>query len=762
MSNRLFLVLFSLCFFVSSLSLSAQVYLDADADLEARVEDALSRMTLREKVDMLHAQSKFSSPGVARLGIAGIWCTDGPHGIRPEVMWDEWNQAGWTNDSCTAFPALTCLAATWNTDLAHAYGVALGEEAVYRNKSVVLGPGVNIYRTPLNGRNFEYMGEDPYLSATMVVPYIKGLQSNGVAACVKHYALNNQEVNRHGYDVEVSDRALYEIYLPAFKAAVMEGKAWSIMGAYNLYKGQHACHNQYLLRDILRGEWGFDGAVISDWGGAHNTDEAVMNGLDLEYGTWTNGTTTNNREYDNYFLADPLLKGIAEGRYTEQQVDEKVRNVLRLIFRTSMNKNRGFGSMVSESHVRTAREVAAEGVVLLKNDGALLPLSSKDQHILVVGENAIKMMTVGGGSSQLKVKYEVSPLQGIENKAQEKGGFEVMYERGYTSGEKIIQDNLDFGEKLDDPRTAAQMVSDAVKAAKQADIVIFVGGLNKKPHQDCEDSDRESYNLPYGQDELIKALAEANKRLVVVNVSGNAVAMPWVDKVPAIVQTWYSGTEGGNGLADVLFGDVNACGKLPFSFMKTLKDYPAHQYGEEAYPGVGSRLVYKEDIFVGYRYADKVNNKTTLFPFGHGLSYTTFDYGTAQITNPYRTEQKPVRNTARRMRKKGTPQMKRNESLFITIPITNTGYRDGKEVVQLYIADKKSSLPRPVKELKAFQKVMIKAGETKNVTFAITDDMLRFFDPDKHEWVSEIGDFEAIIGSSATDQRKVVKFQLQD
>ena len=393
--------------------MTAQVYLDPNAPLEARIEDALSRMTLQEKVNILHAQSKFSSPGVARLGIRGLWTTDGPHGIRPEVMWDEWNQAGWTNDSCTAFPALTCLAATWNPDLAHLYGKMLGEEALYRGKDVVLGPGVNIYRTPFNGRNFEYMGEDPYLASQMVVPYIQGLQSNGVAACVKHYALNNQEVNRHGYNVNLSDRALYEIYLPAFKAAVQQGGAWSIMGAYNLYKNQHACHNQYLLNEILRKEWGFDGAVISDWGGAHDTDEAVNYGLDLEFGTWTNGTTVNNKEYDNYFLADPFLKGLKEGRYTQEQLDGKVRNVLRLIFRTAMKPDKGFGSMVSAEHRLAARRIAAEGIVLLKNDAGLLPISSEVKKILVVGENAIKMMTVGGGSSQLKVQYEISPLQGI-------------------------------------------------------------------------------------------------------------------------------------------------------------------------------------------------------------------------------------------------------------------------------------------------------------------------------------------------------------
>ena len=720
---------------MSAAMISAQLYLNPQAPIEDRVEDALSRMTLQEKVAILHAQSKFSSPGVARLGIRGLWMTDGPHGIRPEVMWDEWNQAGWTNDSCTAFPALTGLAATWDPQLAYLYGQMLGEEANYRGKDVVLGPGVNIYRTPLNGRNFEYMGEDPYLASQMVVPYIQGLQAQGVAACVKHYALNNQEVNRHGYNVNVSDRALYEIYLPAYKAAVQQGGAWSIMGSYNLYKGQHACHNQYLLHDILRGEWGFDGAVVSDWGGAHDTDEAVANGLDLEFGTWTNGTTSNNKEYDNYFLAEPFLRGIQEGRYTMAQLDAKVRNVLRLIFRTSMNAGRGFGSMVSAEHVTAARRIAADAVVLLKNDGNLLPLAKDNSRILVVGENAIKMMTVGGGSSQLKVKYEVPPLQGIQAKAAN-----VQYERGYTSGEKIIQDAIDFGEQLDDPRSPSQMIADAVEAARKADVVVFVGGLNKKPHQDCEDSDRESYGLPYGQDELIGALAAANSRLVVVNVSGNAVAMPWLQKVPAVVQTWYNGSEAGNALADVLFGDVNPSGKLPFTFMQRLEDYPAHQYGAEGYPGVDNQVYYRDDIFVGYRHADRQKKLKPLFAFGHGLSYTTFSYANATISKKSMTYDGKVE---------------------VSIDVTNTGARAGKTTVQLYLSDPKSSLPRPVKELKAFEKIELQPGQTKTVRFTIDETMLRFFDDARHQWVAEPGDFVAHIAAAADDIKASLRFKLE-
>ena len=353
--------LLSFCFVLSMvcLPMMGQVYLDAKAPIEDRIEDALSRMTLREKIAIIHAQSKFSSPGVARLCIPGIWCTDGPHGIRPEVLWDEWNQAGWTNDSCIAFPALTCLAATWNTDMSYLYGVSIGEEARYRNKDVLLGPGVNIYRTPLNGRNFEYMGEDPCLASKMVVPYVKGVQEQGVATCVKHYALNNQEVDRHWVNVNLSDRALYEIYLPAFRAAMQEGGSWSIMGAYNLYKGQYACHNTILLQDILRKEWGSDAAVISDWGGAMDTDQSITNGLDLEFGTWTDGLSDGaSSAYDIYHLALPYLRKIQSGEVGTKELDEKVRNVLRLIFRTSMNPNKAFGAMCSEAHSAAARKIA--------------------------------------------------------------------------------------------------------------------------------------------------------------------------------------------------------------------------------------------------------------------------------------------------------------------------------------------------------------------------------------------------------------------
>lgn len=719
-------------------------YLDSSKPIEERVEDALSRLTLEEKVALTHAQSKFCSPGVARLGIPEFWMTDGPHGIRPEVLWDEWEQAGWTNDSCVAFPALTCLAASWDPEIARLYGKSIGEEARYRNKTVLLGPGVNIYRSPLNGRNFEYMGEDPYLAGKMVVPYVQGVQQNGVAACVKHYALNNQEVNRHTTNVIVDDRALYEIYLPAFKAAVQEGNAWAIMGSYNLYKNQHGCHNQYLLNDILKGEWGFDGVVVSDWGGVHNTQEAITNGLDMEFGSWTNGLSNGaSNAYDNYYLADPYLKLIREGKVGTKELDDKVRRILRLAYRTTMDRNRPYGSLCSEAHFAAARRIGEEGIVLLQNRNNLLPIDlNQAKRIAVIGENAIKMMTVGGGSSSLKVKYELSPLDGIRKRVGDQA--EVIYARGYVGDPSGEYNGVKSGQDLEDSRSPEALIAEAVAVAKEADYVIFIGGLNKSAHQDCEDADRKELGLSYGQDKVITALAKANKNLIVVNISGNAIAMPWVKEVPAIVQAWYLGSEAGSAIASVLTGDVNPSGKLPFTFPASLQDVGAHKLGE--YPGTprsdGSPIVdqkYNEGIFVGYRWADKEKTKP-LFSFGHGLSYTTFAYGKA-------IADKKV--------------MGQDETLTITLPVTNTGSREGSEVIQLYISDLKSSLPRPVKELKGFSKVKLAPGETREVTFTIGKEALSFFDDTRHEWVAEPGKFEAWIGASSTDIRNKVAFELK-
>lgn len=738
---------------VCSMTANAQqtpIYLDDAKPIEQRIDDAIARMTLQEKIRVIHAQSKFSSAGIPRLGFPDFWTDDGPHGVRPDVLWDEWDQAGQTNDSCVAFPALTCLAATWNPDMSLIYGKSLGEEALYRGKDMILGPGVNINRTPLGGRNFEYMGEDPYLASTMVVPYVQGLQSMGVSACVKHYCLNNDEEYRNQVNVVVSDRALHEIYLPAFKAVVEQGKAWAIMGAYNLYKDEHNCHNQYTLNKILKGDWAFDGVVVSDWGGCHDTDQAVKNGLDMEFGSWTNGLSAGtSNAYDNYFLATPYIIGIQSGKYTTKELDDKVRRVLRLFFRTTMNRNRPHGFLCSESHYEAARRIADEGIVLLQNNGNILPIDrNKAKRILVVGENAIKMMTVGGGSSSLKVQREILPLEGL----RQRFGNDVVvdYARGYVGDVSGEYNGVTTGQKLKDNRSESKLIAEAVEKAKNADYVIVVGGLNKSDYQDCEGHDRKQYELPYAQNRLIKALAKTTKRLVYVNISGNAVAMPWKDKVGAIVQAWFIGSEAGNAIADVLMGDANPSGKLPFTWYASLNDCGAHALN--TYPGTWrsakdesagfSKIIdeeYKEGIYVGYRWTDKNNIKPT-FAFGHGLSYTTFS-----MSN--------LRQSAK--------EMTRDGKLTFTVTVKNTGSKRGAETVQLYIKDKKSSVDRPVKELKGFKKVWLEPGEQKDVDMTIDNNALAYYDETTGTWKSEDGEFEALVGNASDNIMLKSRFMLK-
>lgn len=739
-----------------------------NGDIESMVEALLNKMTLEEKVRLSYAQSKFSSPGVARLGVPELYSSDGPHGVRMEICWDSWEHAGWTNDSCTAFPALTCLAATWQPELANLYGRMVGEEARYRKKNVLLGPGVNLYRTPLNGRNFEYMGEDPYLASRMCVPYIQGLQSNGVACCVKHYALNEQETFRDHVDVRVSDRALYELYLRPFHAAVVEGGAWSVMGSYNQYLNQHATHNARLINDILKKEWGFDGAVITDWGAAHNTDEAIFNGLDLEVGSFTDGLSTEApiNSYDDYYLGRAYLEKCRRGEVPDSIINDKARRMLRLILRTGMSANHGFGSMNSPEHIAAARKIAQEGIVLLKNNG-ILPLVPKDNmKILVVGENATRSLCAGGGSSELKPRDEVSPLRGIKERFGDK--CTIDYVKGYVSGRAMFGSVDTFPQSLYD-----SLRNEAVEKAKTADYVIYVGGLNKNHKQDCEGGDRESYQLPFGQDRLITELLAANRNTVLVIVSGNAYDTPWIDKAPALVQSWYLGSEAGHALADIISGDVCPSGKLPFSFAYKLNDYPAHKMGAVGYPGVspdklpqpfggeeGKTLnsaqllkaavkgwkgidfctlpgdgtkkdeteVYGEDILLGYRWFDYFKTKVR-FPFGFGLSYTTFSYGKPTI-----------------------------KGRTVSVTVRNSGRVAGQEVVQFYVGDDKASVIRPVKELKHFEKVALKPGETKQVSYTIDDDDLKYFDEVRHEWVAERGAFTVYVGSSATDIHGKVKF----
>ncbi len=707
--------------------------LDSDSvNYEKKIDSILPLLTIEEKIAMVHAQSKFSTPGVARLGIPELWMSDGPHGVRGEINWDDWGYAGWTNDSITAFPALTCLASTFNPELSKKYGISVGEEARYRKKDVLLGPGVNIYRTPLNGRNFEYLGEDPFLASKLVVLYIHGVQQNGVAACVKHYVLNNQELWRDHINVEVSDRALYEIYLPAFKVAVEEGKAWSIMSAYNQYKGQFCSHNER-LNYILKTDWSFDGAMITDWGAAHNTKEAALYGLDIEMGTGTDGLTTSSKNaYDNYFMAKPMLELIKNGEVEEKFIDDKIRRILRLMFRTTMNTKRSFGKMNNKEHHDVVRKVAQEGIVLLKNEKSFFPLdANKKTTIAVIGENATKSMTVGGGSSELKAQFEISPLQGIKERFV---NAEILHALGYASGPpaygKVIPSNLD----------AKKLKREAIETAKKADVVLFVGGLNKNHHQDCEGGDRLQYGLPFGQDELLEEILKVNKKVGVILISGNAVEMPWINEVNSVLQAWYLGSESGNAIADIISGDVNPSGKLPFSFPVKLKDNAAHYFGEMSYPGDSINQIYKEDILVGYRWHDTKKIKP-LFAFGHGLSYTNFEISSCKTNKT---------------------EYGNEDQIKVNCEVKNTGEIDGQEVVQIYVGKQDSKVDRALKELKGFKKTYLKSGESKNVEIVINVNDLAYYNESISDWTIEKGEYVIYVGNASDNISKKMTINVQN
>ena len=711
----------------------ASIFTFAQQDhIEAKINTIITQLSLEEKVALCHAQSKFSTKGVERLGIPEIWMSDGPHGVRAEISWDAWDYAGWTNDSITAFPALTCLAATFNPKLSGEFGRSLGEEARYRKKDVLLGPGVNIYRTPLNGRNFEYMGEDPYLASIMVVPYIQGVQKNGVAACVKHYALNNQEHWRSTINVEVSDRALYEIYLPAFKAAVEEAGVWAIMGSYNKFRGQYATHHKKLTTQILKNDWNFDGVVISDWSSAHSTEEAALYGLDLEMGTGTDGLgTTTSNHYEHYYLATPFLKKLQNEEIAESVVDDKVRRILRLMYRTNMRSNRPLGRANNIEHHEVARHVATEGIVLLKNEDNFFPITDKDNFtIAVIGENATRSMTKGGGSSELKPKFEISPLEGIKKRYKKATIIHTMgYETGPSEYDIVKPGTLD----------ADSLKMKAVKVAQKADLVLFVGGLNKSHLQDCEGDDRQQYGLPFGQEELLDEILKVNQNIGFLLVTGNAIEMPWQSKIKGILQTWYLGSMAGDAIADVISGDINPSGKLPFSFPKRLTDNGAHSFGASSYPGDGTNQYYKEDILVGYRWHDTKKIKP-LYAFGYGLSYSNFKISSVTTDKKTYTE---------------------NEKITISYNIKNTSSVDGSEVVQVYIGKSKSKVERALKELKGFQKTTIKKGETENVSISINPKSLAFYDETISDWNLEKGDYYIYVGNSSDKIVKKIKISVQ-
>ncbi len=728
-----FISTIAIALLLATTTVSAQktkpIYLDNNAPIEQRVEDALSRMTLHEKIQVIHAQSKFTSAGVPRLGIRQLNMDDGPHGVREELEWNTWSPAKWTNDSIVAFPSLTCLAATWNRDLAALYGNALSEEFAFRGKDILLGPGVNMARLPLNGRAFEYMGEDPYLAGEMAVPYIKAVQANGVACCIKHFFLNNQEEDRFTVNVNASERAINEIYLPAFKKAVEEAHVWSVMGSYNLWQGIHCCNHDSLLNGILKRQWGFDGAVISDWGGTTDTWQAATGGLDIEMGSFTDGKIKESEyTYDDYYMARPMETLIKEGKLDVSYLDDKVRRVLRTMFRTCMNPDKAIGKQCSEDHYEACQAIGEEGITLLRNEKNILPIApERYKKILVVGENATRSLTQGGGSSELKTLRDISPLEAIKKLYGDK----VDYAQGYLSG-RAMYDQVDEV----NPSERVRLREEALRKAKEAGLIIYIGGLNKNHKEDCENGDRLGYDLSFEQNELIKGLAKIQKNMIVITFGGNPYAMPWLNNIKGLLHCWYLGSMGGDALAGVLSGTVNPSGKLPFTFAKALEDYPYYEYGKKAYPGENNQVYYSEDIYIGYRHFD-TRKVEPQFPFGYGLSYTTFKYGKPRLSSPIITNDAPI---------------------TVSVPVTNTGKVSGKEIVQLYIGDMECSVDRPRKELKNFVKLNLAPGETQTAEFTITVDDLKYYSEAIHGWTVEPGTFRAYMSTNSSDEGCYIEF----
>ncbi|MGI4875438.1 MAG: glycoside hydrolase family 3 C-terminal domain-containing protein [Janthinobacterium lividum] len=703
---------------------------------EAEIDALLKKLTLEEKISMIHANSAFAAGGVARLGIPEIGTSDGPHGVRPE-QGRNWKGVKGANDAGTYLPTNNTLAATWNPNLGYAYGTVLGSEAAFRGKDIILGPGINIVRVPLNGRNFEYLSEDPYLVAQMAVGYIRGVQAQGVSACVKHYAANNQETHRSDIDVEMSERALREIYLPGFQAAVQQGGAYSLMGSYNKFRGQFATENAYLMNTILKGEWGFKGLVMSDWGSSHNTQDALRNGTDLEMGTDLVLRSNNVDQsaaastspapagsiYDRFYLAAPALAAVRKDPSLVPLLDDKVRRILRVAYATHLlgSPKRPAGAYNTKDHQATALKVAEEGIVLLKNEGSLLPLPKTVKTLAVIGANADRANAGGGGSAQLKPTYEITPLQGLKNELG--SAVRITYAPGY---------NIARGQGAD-----PQLIAEAVAAAKAADAVVYVGGSThgydyhkwSDNAYDAEGVDKPDLKMPFGQDELVRAVLAANPRTVVVLLGGGPIeTAAWVSQAPAVLEAWYPGMEGGNALAHILFGDVNPSGKLPFTFPVKLEDSPAMKLGEyPSTPGNPLKQTYKDDIFVGYRYYDTYQ-VAPQFAFGHGLSYTTFKYDQLNVTPG------PQRAT-------------------VKLTVTNTGQMMGAEVVQVYVKEEKASVKRPEKELKAFQKVWLRPGESKTVVLTLEPGAFEYYSETQKKWVLEPGKFQVLVGSSSRDIR---------
>lgn len=710
--------------FLNAAAASSQVTDKEKVQMEKRIEKLIKKMTLEEKAGLLHGNSKFYVAGVERLGIPEWSLSDGPHGVRAEINRHDWAYAGWTNDSASYFPTGTAFAAAWNPELAYRRGEVLGEEARWRKKDVLLGPGVNIIRSPLCGRNFEYMSEDPYMNSVLAVAYIKGLQSRDVACSVKHFAVNNQETNRTTVDVECSERALREIYLPAFKAAVQEGGALTVMAAYNKFRGEFCAENNYLVRKILRNEWGFDGVYVTDWGAAHSTVPSMEAGLDLEMGTLID-------KYEDWYYADPLIEAVKSGKVPMSLVDEKVGDVLRVMIKTNVldpKKRFGPGSMNTKEHQQATYDAAAEAIVLLKNQNNLLPLDfSSIKSLAVIGDNATRKHSNGGLSSEIKAVYEVTPLEALRAKWGDK--VDIRFAQGYeklstfVEGSNNGQSSGTFSSKTQE---SDALLKEAVEVARTSDVALLVCGLNHD--YDTESFDRLNMDIPYGQVELIQEVVKANPRTIVVMIAGSPLNMAAVDICsPAIVWAWFNGMEGGNALVDVLSGKVNPSGKMPFTTPVSLDQSPAHALGN--FPGRDLKVNYEEDILVGYRWFD-TKGLPVVYPFGYGLSYTTFGYSNLN------TDKKTYDQA---------------DTIQATFTLTNTGDREGAEVPQLYVSDPVCSVMRPVKELKAFKKVFLKPGESRRITLDIPVSSLAFYSEAQSQFIVEPGEFILQLGASASD-----------
>lgn len=698
---------------------------DTEPFYEGEIDNLISAMTLEEKVSLLAGHSKFANAGIKRLGIPEWNLSDGPHGVREEIQRHSWDPAGWTNDSSTYFPTGTALAATWNPALALETGKALGEEARFRGKDVLLGPGVNIQRSPLCGRNFEYMSEDPLLNAVMCVPYIKGVQSKDVAACVKHFALNNQETNRTTVDVNVSERALREIYMPAFKAAVEEAEVYTVMGAYNKFRGVYCCENEYLLKNILRDEWKFKGVVISDWDATHSTVDAALNGLDLEM-----GTVVDN--YDEYYFSKPLIKAVNDNVVSEDVIDEKVSNILRVMYKTKIlgAKDREIGSYTTPEHYQAALKVAQESIVLLKNSKNLLPLHKNEiKSVAIIGDNATRKHCEGGFSSGVKAKKEVTPLEGIKNLVGE--SVKINFSQGYEK-----TSNLKDFVRIADNSLNEYLLKNAVANAKTSDVAIIFAGLNHD--YDSEGLDKPDMILPYQQNELIKAVSKVNPNTIVVFHAGSPIDMSsFSNEISTLVWGWLNGSEGGNAMAQMLFGEYSPSGKMPFTLPVRLEDSPAHALN--SYPGINNSVTYTEDLLVGYRWFDTKNIKP-LFAFGYGLSYTDFTISDVSANKTV---------------------FSKGEEAIVSLDVLNNGEFEGAETIQLYVHDVESSVMRPAKELKAFKKVFLTPGEQKKVELLFSVDDLSFYNDKTNSWELESGDFDLMIGNASNNIFSTVQIQVK-